>query len=175
MGLEQNGEELIEANARLVHVGNRALLGGHLVNLIDHLEGTSSQNDGQTIYLGLAFGAVDHDRRSKLRTAEYVAQVLKQNPNADLGQILSDDKLDSFSDALGGWQDMDLVIRTTTPRKSWDVSEETLETFHLSGIGQVVGAKTIITPIPKYFPDLTFEDFDSAVLAYANTDRRQGS
>jgi undecaprenyl diphosphate synthase len=174
MGLEQSAQELIDDDARLIHVGNKDLLGDTLANLISNIEDTSAENTGQTIYLALAYGGADHDRRSKIKLAEYVAESLRINPTIDINAALTDDVLDSFSDASGGWKNMDLLIRTAPPKRSWDTTESGLQTFHLSGIGDVVGAKTIITTIPQYFPDLSVIDFDSAVLAFANSERRQG-
>lgn len=175
MGLEQNAQELIRDNAKLLHVGNKDLLGPDLRGIIENLETTSSGNTGQTIYLALAYGGVDHDRRSKLKAAYYVAEALRQDPTLDVGSLLNGPVLDSFADADGQWRNMDLLIRTTPPRHSWDITEPGLQTFHLSGIGDVIGDKTIVVPIPQYFPDLTYGDFDSAILAFAKTERKQGS
>jgi len=174
MGLEQTAQELIEDNARLIHVGNKDLLGSTLGNLLEKIESASSENTGQTIYLALAYGGADHDRRQKRKIAQYAASAIRQNPQVNIDSLLTDDVLDSFADGDGNWKNMDLLIRTTTPKNSWDISEEKLQAFHLSGIGDVVGPKTIVVPIPKFFPDLRNEDIDSAILAFANSERKQG-
>ncbi|MFJ4767728.1 polyprenyl diphosphate synthase [Streptomyces uncialis] len=143
---------LARPDRRLRHIGVAELLPVPLVAELRDAERDSRAGAGMTVNLGLAYGG----------RADILAAVrsLASSPEGPGGALTED----SFGRRLstGGQPDPDLVVRTSGELRT-------------SGFlpWQAVHAEWYFSP--KMWPEFEREDFDAALLAYRERDRRLGA
>lgn len=171
--------ELVSSNRRFHHIGSKDPLvvpPGILETLAD-VEEATAENTGQELYLAFGYGEDDHKIRTSQRLVTMGAQLIRDNPSMtdeEINMLVNEDLVNSLYDAGGKWQNVDMLIRTYANEDAIRDSGGKFSRFHLSGIGDVVGSKTVIYTFPTPFPNLNFNHIDSAIVDFAETERNIG-
>lgn len=152
--LEGIRPQLMDNNARLVHLGRRSRLPQSVLDAIDETMRLTAKNTGLTIGLALNYA-------SQTEIADAAAAAARDCAAGKIAPEQIDEK--RFSDYLytAGWPDVDLCIRTS--------GEMRISNFLL---WQIAYSEFYITP--TYWPDFTDKEMDIAILSYSQRNRRFG-
>jgi undecaprenyl diphosphate synthase len=152
--LEGIRPQLMDNNARLVHLGRRDRLPQSVLDALDETMRMTEKNKGLTIGLALNYA-------SQTEIADATAALAR---DCIAGKVRPDEIDEKrFSEYLytAGWPDVDLCIRTS--------GEMRISNFLL---WQIAYSEFYITP--TYWPDFTDKEMDKAVLSYSQRNRRFG-
>lgn len=152
--LEGIRPQLVENNARLIHLGRRDRLPQSVLDAIDETMRLTAGNTGLTIGLALNYA-------SQTEISDAAAALAR---DCAAGKIRPEDIDEKrFSDYLytAGWPDVDLCIRTS--------GEMRISNFLL---WQIAYSEFYITP--TYWPDFNESLMDQAILSYSHRNRRFG-
>lgn len=144
-------EELMENNARFIHLGRKDRIPKTLLEKFNIAEKKTKKNSGQTICLAVDFGGEDQN----LRTLEKAINLPKNQTIAD------EELLWKLRDSEGLVKSADLLIRPSETRTS--------------DVGWINGSHTVLYFLTeKLFPEITEKDFADALIYFANTKRNEG-
>ena len=152
--LERESRALYEAGVRVRFIGDRVRLDPKLIELMDHMEQLTQENDAIHLTVALNYGGRDEVTRAAQRMAREVAAGRLQH------QDVNAETLASFLDTHV-LPDPDLVIRTS--------GEARISNFLLwqSAYSEYVFVDTL-------WPDFTAEEFSRVLQQYGNRERRFG-
>ncbi len=152
--LEGIRPQLMDNNARLVHLGRRDRLPQSVLDAIDETMRLTEKNTGLTIGLALNYA-------SQTEIADAAAALARDCVAGKVRPDEIDEK--RFGEYLytAGWPDVDLCIRTS--------GEMRISNYLL---WQIAYSEFYITP--TYWPDFTDKEMDKAVLSYSQRNRRFG-
>lgn len=143
--------ELMENNAKLVHIGRKDRLPKRLVDKIKDAEEKTKNNTGQILVIALDFGGDDQ-----------MIRMVEKAKKLDKNTVVTPEVLYSLRDGGGLIPPTDLIIRTSEIRTS--------------DVGWLNGKPTVLYFIPgKYFPQMDESDVFKGIEFFVNTKRRQGS
>ena len=154
MYLEGIRPNLMRDNVRLLHLGRRDKLPPMMTEALDGTIRITGTNTGMVLGLALNYGS----REEIVDAAKAIAEECRS------GQMNPEDIDEAcFSNHLNtaGWKDPDLVVRTS--------GEMRISNFLL---WQISYAEFYITD--TFWPDLSPDELDKAILAYARRNRRFG-
>ncbi len=145
-------KEVHEKKVRVRVIGNKKLLGKELQDTIEKTENATREYSEYFLNFAMAYGG----RAEILDATRRIAQLVKENKIKIEG---IDEKI--FSKELyAELPDVDLIIRTSEQR--------------LSGFLPWQSTFAELIFLPKFFPDLTKEDFLNAIQEYSIRERRFG-
>ena len=147
-------KKLVEAGVCVRFIGDRLRLEPRLVQLMDELEGMTSENSLVNLTVAINYGGRDEVARASRRMAQDVARGIL-NPDSVNEQTLAK-YLDTYV-----LPDPDLVIRTS--------GEARISNFLLwqSAYSEYEFVKTL-------WPDFTVRDFEEIVSTFGARERRFG-
>lgn len=152
--LEGIRPQLMDNNARLVHLGRRDRLPQGVLDAIDETMRLTEKNTGLTIGLALNYA-------SQTEIADAAAAIARDCAAGKITPDEIDEKRFAGYLYTAGWPDVDLCIRTS--------GEMRISNYLL---WQIAYSEFYITP--TYWPDFTDEEMDKAVLSYSQRNRRFG-
>jgi len=153
--LRQEIKELDQQGVRMRFIGDRSLLAGDIVSLIEEAEEQTKDNTNLNLVVALSYGA----RQEITAAAQSVA---RQVAAGDLDVSEIDESLFTKHLETAGMPDPDLVIRTS--------GEQRISNFLL---WQVAYAELVF--VDTLWPDFSRDDLRDAIIEYHRRERRYGA